>query len=108
MRTSARETSTLTPCPLACGWSGHPFKMLQELDATFDAVALIGWHGPVGDGGNPLSHTMTGRYARAELDGAPMSELVLHAHLAATIGVPVVFVSGDAALCAQAETLLPG
>ena len=28
------------------GWSGHPFFMLQALDETFDAVALIGYHSP--------------------------------------------------------------
>ena len=73
---------------LVRGWSGHPFKMLQELDASFDAVAMIGWHGPAGDGGNPLSHTMTGRFARMTLNGGPMSEFVQHAHVAGLVGVP--------------------
>jgi len=66
------------------GWSGHPFKMVQELDESFDAVAMIGWHGPAGDGGNPLSHTMTGHYAHITLNGAPLSEYGLHARLAAS------------------------
>ena len=25
------------------GWSGHPFSMVQELDATFDAAMLLGY-----------------------------------------------------------------
>ena len=89
------------------GWSGHPFKMLQELDESFDAVAMVGWHGPAGDGGNPLSHTMTGRFARIALNGEPMSELVQNAHVAGLVGVPVVFLSGDAAICEQARALNP-
>ena len=92
---------------LVRGWSGHPLKMLQELDASFDAVAMVGWHGPAGAGGNPLSHTMTEGFAAIALNGEPMSEFVLHAHLAAREGVPVVFLSGDAEICASARRTNP-
>jgi D-amino peptidase len=30
------------------GWSGHPFSMVQELDASFDAMLMIGYHSRVG------------------------------------------------------------
>lgn len=89
------------------GWSGHPLKMLQGLDAGYGAVAMVGWHAAAADGGNPLSHTMTGRYARIALNGAPLSEYRLHVRLAAEIGVPVVFLSGDAAICAEARATNP-
>ncbi|QYX56791.1 M55 family metallopeptidase [Roseovarius sp. SCSIO 43702] len=89
------------------GWSGHPFKMLQELDESFDAVAMVGWHGAARDGGNPLSHTMTGRFADITLNDEPLSEYGLHARLAASVGVPVVFLSGDAAICAEARGINP-
>ena len=29
---------------LVRGWSGHPFSMVQELDASFDAMLMIGYH----------------------------------------------------------------
>ena len=89
------------------GWSGHPYKMIQELDDSFDALVLVGWHAAAADGGNPLSHTMTGTYAQITLNGAPLSELGLHALLAAGHGVPVVFLSGDAAICAEARAVNP-
>jgi len=92
---------------LVRGWSGHPYKMVQELDETFDAVVMVGWHGPAGDGGNPLSHTMTGHYAHITLNGAPLSEFGINARIAATHGVPVVFLSGDAAICAEAVATNP-
>ncbi|WP_158234129.1 M55 family metallopeptidase [Oceaniglobus indicus] len=89
------------------GWSGHPFKMIQHLDDSFAALVMIGWHGAAGNGGNPLAHTMTGRFADITLNGEPMSEFLIHAHLAATCRVPVVFLAGDDAICTQARALNP-
>ena len=83
------------------GWSGHPFSMVQELDATFDAAMFIGYHSKAGDETNPLAHTLTGDIMRMRLNGVPTSEFLLHAYAAASIGVPVVLVSGDKQLCAD-------
>lgn len=89
------------------GWSGHPYKMIQHLDDSFDALVLVGWHGAAADGGNPLSHTMNDRYAHITLNGAPLSEFLVNAHLAATHDVPVVFLAGDRAICEQAAAVNP-
>ena len=89
------------------GWSGHPFSMLQELDESFDAVALVGWHGPASHAENPLSHTLTGKFARMTLNGALCSEYLLHAHIAALTDTPVVFLSGDSGICALAREINP-
>lgn len=80
------------------GWSGHPYSMLQGLEAEHAAVVMIGYHAPSGSEGNPLAHTMTLDAQRMRLNGRPVSEFLLHATAAATLGVPVAFVSGDAAL----------
>lgn len=102
------DLSRLPPgLQLIRGWSGHPYKMVQELDDSFDAVVMIGWHGAAADGGNPLSHTMTGTYARITLNGAPLSEFGINALIAATHAVPVAFLSGDAAICAEARAANP-
>lgn len=85
------------------GWSGHPYGMVQELDETFDAVALVGWHGPASHPNNPLSHTLTGVYARMTLNGELCSEYLLHAHIAALTNTPVVFLSGDTGICEMAR-----
>lgn len=91
-----------SPASLIRGWSGHPSCMLQELDAGFDAILLVGWHGPAAAGDNPLAHTLSSRsLAEVRLDGVRCSEFRLHALFAAELGVPVALVAGDAGLCAE-------
>jgi D-amino peptidase len=41
------------------------------------------------------------------INGQRASEFTIHAYTAGMLGVPVVFVSGDAELCAQAQAFLP-
>jgi D-amino peptidase len=96
------------PARLIRGWSGHPSCMLQELDDSFDAVVLVGWHGPAAAGDNPLAHTLSSKsLAEVELDGARCSEFRLHALFAAELGVPVVLVAGDAGLCEEVRAANP-
>lgn len=91
------------------GWSGHPFKMVQGLDETFAAAAFVGFHSAAGRGGNPLSHTVSGRlFSRVELNGVVASEFLIYGLAAASVNVPVVFVSGDRALCEEASALVDG
>ena len=87
------------PVQLIKGWSGHPYSMVQELDSSFAALILIGYHSPSGSGQNPLAHTFNPNINRMLLNGQPISEFHLMTMTAAYEQVPVVFVSGDAALC---------
>lgn len=89
-------------------WSGHPLMMVQELDTSFDALLLIGYHAGAGFGGNPLSHTLTGAYHRVSVNGQALSEFHLYSLAAAAMGVPTGLVSGDADLCAQVTAHHPG
>lgn len=89
------------------GWSGHPFSMVQELDETFDAMLMIGYHSPAGSGANPLAHTISGSVSHIKINDHYASEFLLNAYAAALVNVPVVFVSGDAGLCMEAESLIP-
>ena len=89
------------------GWSDHPFQMVQDLDETFDATLMIGFHSPAGSGENPLAHTMTGRVAHIKINEVYASEFLLHTYAAALKNVPVVFVSGDEGLCEEAKSLIP-
>lgn len=91
------------------GWSGHPFGMVQDIDAGFSGAVFIGFHCAAGQGGNPLAHTINGRlFAGISLNGEVASELRLYALAASMAGVPVLFVSGDSAVCDEAEALIPG
>lgn len=86
---------------LVRGWSGHPNLMVQELNDSFDALCMVGYHAPAGSDANTLAHTMSGRPAEVWLNGSTCSEFLLHGTLSATMGVPTVFVSGDAGLAAH-------
>jgi D-amino peptidase len=87
------------------GWSGHPFQTLTQLDKTFKAVLLIGYHSGAGFGKSPLEHTWSGNLMCVKLNGQYISEFSLDALTGTYIGAPVVFVSGDQGLCTHvAET----
>jgi len=90
------------------GWSGHPFSMVQDIDSSHAAIAMIGYHAPAGSPANPLSHTMSTRYAEVRLNGAIASEFMLNSYSTIWSGVPVAFFSGDAGLCQLAGELFPG
>ena len=97
------------PTQLIRGYNGHPLAMVQGLDEGFDAALFIGYHSRGGSGGNPLAHTLSSsKLFGLDLDGRPASEFRLHALAAAMLGVPVVFVTGDRALCDEVEQALPG
>ncbi len=87
------------------GWSGHMSSMVQELDETFDALLFIGYHSAGGTNTNPLSHTMNTGIQYIKLNGEYLSEFLLHTYIAACIGVPVVFLSGDLGLCQEANRI---
>lgn len=89
------------------GWSGHPDGMMFGLNEGFAAALYTGYHAKAGDVGNPLAHTTTRRIARVMLNGEPASEFTLNALCAASYGVPSVFLSGDATICADAVSLVP-
>ncbi len=91
------------------GWSRHPYMMMQEIDKSFDAAFMIGYHSAAGAGGNPLAHTMSSaKVADIEINGhALVSEFFLNTYTAALEQVPVVFLSGDKEICREAKKLLP-
>ena len=73
--------------------------MVQELNDSFQAVCLIGYHSGGGAGSSPLAHTMTTNITRMNINKHPASEFLIHTYAAASVKVPVVFVSGDQGLC---------
>lgn len=92
---------------LVRGWSGHPAMMIQALDDTFDALLCVGYHSPAPSAGSPLAHTLCGTFAEVRVDGRVVSEFDLAAAMAASLGVPTLFLSGDNELCAAASESHP-
>jgi D-amino peptidase len=80
---------------------------LEGLDSTFDAVFLIGIHARAGTEAAVLDHTWTTKCVQGfRVNGIEMGELGLNALLAGHFGVPVALVTGDLAVCREAEELL--
>jgi len=90
------------------GWSGHPFMMVDGLDNSFDALMFVGYHARGGSDGIPLAHTFSGKMTKIELNGESASEFLVHAYAAASVGVPVAFLWGDAHICDEAAQKIPG
>ncbi len=91
------------------GWARDINCMMSGIDSDkFDAVAFTGYHSAAMSEGNSLSHTMTTAAHSVKINGRYASEFTINAYTAAMYGVPVVFLSGDEALCESAKELIPG
>ncbi len=88
--------------------SHKPMYMMQGLDASFNAVLFISYHGSIGAPAG-LSHTYNPRAVmEARLDGVVTGEAGINALVAAHYGVPVVLVTGDGSACDETAALIPG
>ena len=87
-------------------WSFGPKEMMEGIDETFGAAIFIGYHASAGKPNAILEHTWTGRITEVKLNGVSLPEAGLNALIAGYFNVPVVFVSGDQAVCDQVRGLL--
>src|SRR2546428_2841251 len=83
------------------------FSMVEALDASTDAALFIGYHARAGTPRAVLDHTYSGTVAAVRVNGTEVGETGINAYLAGHHGVPVVLVTGDRALTAEAKALLP-
>ena len=83
----------------------RPLGMMQGIDASFGAVVFIGYHAAEGRENATLSHSFNGTI-EVSLDGVTVPEAGFNAAIAGDFGVPVVFLSGDQTICADARKLL--
>jgi D-amino peptidase len=85
-----------------------PMYMTQGLDATFDAIFLVGYHGSISGEGSVLSHTYNPSViSHVALNGERVGESGINALVAVGFGVPVALVTGDQHTIAEAEALMP-
>ena len=86
----------------------RPLEMMQGIDASFDAVLLVGYHASEWSVGAVRSHTMSSaKLLGIKLNGQEVMEAVFNAAIAGHFGVPVVFMSGDRIAIAQVQKTLP-
>jgi D-amino peptidase len=80
----------------------------EGLDESVYAVAMIGQHAMAGTIGGFLDHTQSPKeLCRLLIQGEESGEMSQLAIYAGGFGVPMVYVSGDEALCAEANRLFP-
>lgn len=85
-----------------------PRYMMQGLDASFDAVLFVSYHGSMGSNG-VLSHTYNPRAVyEVRLNGEPVGEAGVNLLCAVGHGVPVCLVTGDQVTIDETRRVLPG
>lgn len=86
-------------------WSS-PLSMMEGIDRTFDAVVFVGYHARAGTPDAVLKHTMSLSLTDVILNGVRMPEGGWNAAIAGHFDVPVVFLSGDSAICRQIREVI--
>jgi D-amino peptidase len=86
-------------------WSFGPKEMMEGIDETFGAAVFIGYHASAGRPNANLEHTWSGRITDVKINGVSLPEAGLNALIAGFFNVPVVFISGDQAVCDQTKGL---
>jgi D-amino peptidase len=86
-----------------------PMYMMQGLDASFDAIFLVSYHGSMGSRGSVLSHTYFPlAFAEVTVNGVVAGEAGINSLVAAAYQVPIVLVTGDATTAEETERFCPG
>lgn len=79
----------------------------EVLEQGCDAAVFIAMHAKAGDPKGVLNHTVSGtEWRNLRFNGTLVGETGINAALCGTWDCPVVFVSGDDAVCAEARALL--
>lgn len=85
--------------------SPKPWSMMQGIGPAFDGVFLVGYHSRASSLG-VLNHTYTGTVVNYKVNGAVGGETAMNALVAGEYDVPVLLVTGDDQVCAEARALL--
>src|SRR5436853_6867042 len=84
-------------------WTGYTAFLEQGCDAAL----FVGMHARAGEQLGNMNHTISGRdYQRLWFNGTEVGETAINAALCGTWGCPVLLVTGDRAVCAEATALL--
>lgn len=85
-----------------------PMYMMEGLDASFDAILFLGYHGSIGASQSVLSHTYNPRAIwEVRINGEIVGETALNALVAAHYDVPIALVTGDQVTVEEARRLNP-
>jgi D-amino peptidase len=87
-------------------WPRHG-EMMAGLDSSFGAALFVGYHASTTNPQGVRAHTISSaEFTRVALNGTAVTEAELNAVYAGSMGVPVVFISGDDAAIAEVKARL--
>jgi len=87
----------------------RPLMMMEGIDASFAGAIFIGYHSSTTNPQGVRAHTISSAtLADVRLNGVSMPEAGINAAIAGHFGVPVIMISGDDAIAAEAGRLLGG
>jgi D-amino peptidase len=78
-----------------------------DLDSSYDAMFLCGFHAMAGTSGGVLDHSFWPGIAGCWVNDMPWGEIAMNCYTAGQHGVPTVFISGDRAAAEEAANLIP-
>jgi D-amino peptidase len=85
-----------------------PLYMMEGLDASFDGVCFVSYHGSIGAEHAVLSHTYNpGAIWEVRINGEVVGESAINALVAAHYDVPIIFISGDEVTVQEARNIAP-
>jgi D-amino peptidase len=87
--------------------SPSPLSMVQGCNAEVSAAMFVGYHARVGSNNGILDHTWSSStIGDVRLNGRSIGETGMNAAVCGHYGVPVILISGDQTVCAEATELL--
>jgi D-amino peptidase len=85
----------------------RPLGMMEGIDDSFAAALFIGYHSATSNPKGVRAHTFSSAtLTDVRLNGASVSEAAFNAAIAGHFGVPVVMISGDDAIAAEAKSAI--
>jgi D-amino peptidase len=87
----------------------RPLMMMEGIDDSFDGAIFIGYHAGTTNPDGVRAHTMSSaRLADVRINGVSVPEAGINAAIAGHFGVPVIMLSGDDAIAAEARAIIGG
>lgn len=85
----------------------RPLEMMEGIDESFAGAFFLGFHTSTSNPDGVRAHTMSSAtLAEVRLGGVAVGEGALNAAIAGHFGVPILMVSGDAAVAAELQGVL--
>ena len=87
---------------------GNRKRPFAGVGGDFDGIILLGFHAMAGTENAILDHTQSSRsWYSYWVNDVKMGEVGQEAVIAGTIGIPIILITGDTAVCNEAKELLP-